>query len=167
MKHFDTWKKAWALLNRHEKRNAWTALFVVVLSALSSAFMVGSVLPFLSVLSNPNQIKQVEALAWAFKIFGFTEIYSFLIFLGCFSFVVIVLACFAQLIKTKIVERFTMMHAHSLSNRLLTTYLSQPYEFFLNRHTGEMSTQLLQEAQQVVVMFLRPQQSLLQPHLQL
>lgn len=156
MNNLNTCQKAWALLNAHERRNAWTALFFVVLGALSSALMVGSVLPFLSVLSDPDQIEKVGALAWAFEYFGFTDVYSFLILLGISSFAVIVVTSLIQLTKTYIVANFTMMRIHSLSHRLLIAYLRQPYAFFLNRHTGEMSTQVLQEAQAMVMMFLRP-----------
>ena len=42
-----------------------------------------------------------------------------------------------------------MMRMHSISHRLLTAYLSQPYEFFLNRHTGEMSTRVLAETRRI------------------
>ena len=156
MINLNTWKKAWALLDAHERRNAWITLAVVVLGALSSALMVGSVFPFLSVLSEPSQIERVPALAWTFETFGFTDRYSFLVALGFVSIGMIVVTSLVQIAKTYVVARFAMMRIHSISHRLLIAYLSQPYAFFLNRHTGEMSTQVLQETQQVVMMFLRP-----------
>jgi ABC-type multidrug transport system fused ATPase/permease subunit len=54
------------------------------------------------------------------------------------------------------VARYTQMRVHSISRRLLAHYLAQPYEFFLGRHSGDMSTNILAEAQQVVGQFLRP-----------
>lgn len=118
--------------------------------------MVGSVLPFLAVLSDPSQIERVPVLIWTFKTFSFTDSYTFLVALGIASFGVIVVTSLIQIVKTYVVARFAMMRIHSISHRLLIAYLRQPYTFFLNRHTGEMSTQVLQEAQQVVTMFLRP-----------
>ena len=39
-----TWKKAWALLETRERRNAWIVLAIIIAGGLSSALMVGSVL---------------------------------------------------------------------------------------------------------------------------
>ena len=156
MINLDKWKKAWALLDARERRNAWITLSVVVLGALSSALMIGSVLPFLSVLSDPGQIERTPALAWTFETFGFTDSYAFLVALGLASFGVIVITSLIQIARTYLVSRYALMRIHSISYRLLIAYLRQPYAFFLNRHTGEMGTRVLEEAQQVVNMFLRP-----------
>ena len=51
---------------------------------------------------------------------------------------------------------FATMRIHAISHRLLARYLSQPYAFFLNRHSGEMGPRVLAESQQVVGQFLRP-----------
>lgn len=152
----EIWKKGWALLDARERRNAWITLAVVILGAMSSALMVGSVLPFLSVLSNPDQIQQVPALAWAYETFGFVDNYAFLVALGLASCAVIVVTSMIQIAKTYVVARFAMMRIHSISHRLLIAYLRQPYSFFLNRHTGEMSTRVLAESEQLVIQFLRP-----------
>ena len=152
----ETWRKCWALLDAHERRNAWITLAVVILGALSSALMVGSVLPFLMVLSDPGQIARVPALAWAYEVFGFTSDYAFLIAMGLASFGVIVLSSLIQIAKTYVVARFAMMRIHSISHRLMIAYLRQPYAFFLNRHTGEMNTRVLAETTEVVNVFLRP-----------
>lgn len=152
----ETWKKAWAMLDMRERRNACITLAVVIFGALSSALMVGSVLPFLAVLSDPGQIERVPILAWSFETFGFTDRYAFLMALGIASIGVIVGTSLVQIAKTYVVARFSTMRIHSVSHRLLIAYLRQPYDFFLNQHTGEMSKQVLQEAQQMVVTFLRP-----------
>lgn len=153
---FENWSKVWAILDVRERRNAWVTLAVVIFSALSSALMVGSVLPFLSVLSDPGKIEQVPALALVYRVFGFDGEYAFLIALGVSSFLVIVMASLMQIVKTYVVARFAMMRIHSISHRLLIAYLGQPYPFFLNRHTGEMSTRVLSETEQLVRQFLLP-----------
>jgi ABC-type bacteriocin/lantibiotic exporter with double-glycine peptidase domain len=151
-----TWKKAWALLETRERRNAWIVLAIIIAGGLSSALMVGSVLPFLSVLAQPRNIETIHALNWAYNTFGFTSDYAFLVALGLTSLVVIVIASAIQLLKTWAVARFAMMRIHSLSSRLMASYLQQPYEFFLNRHSGDMGTRILSETQQLVGQFLQP-----------
>lgn len=144
------------MLDINERQNAWITLAVIVLGALSSALMVGSVLPFLSVLSDPSRIDRVPALAWAYESFGFNTDYAFLVTLGGLSFIVIVLTSLIQIARSYVVSRFAMMRIHSISHRLLVSYLSQSYPFFLNRHSGEMSTLVLAETEEVVRQFLLP-----------
>jgi ABC-type multidrug transport system fused ATPase/permease subunit len=151
-----TWKKTWALLETGERRNAWIVLAIIIAGGLSSALMVGSVLPFLSVLAQPRNIETTPALNWAYNTFGFTSVYTFLVALGLTSLVVIIIASAIQLLKTWAVARFAMMRIHSLSSRLMASYLRQPYEFFLNRHSGDMGTRIMTETQQLVNQFLQP-----------
>jgi ABC-type multidrug transport system fused ATPase/permease subunit len=150
------WKKAWALLDAREKRNSWIVLGVIILGALSSAVMVGSVMPFLAVLAEPSLIETTPALVWTYDAFGFTSVYSFLVGLGLASFAVIILSSLLQIAKTWAVALFATMRMHSISLSLLASYLAQPYAFFLNRHSGEMGPRVLDESQRVVGQFFRP-----------
>lgn len=151
-----TWKKTWALLDAREKRNAWYVLSIMMVSALSSAAMVGSIMPFLAVLADPSRIETTPALAWTYTYFGFASAYNFLVVLGVASFVVIVLSSLIQIIKTWAVARYSMMRSHAISYRLLSSYLSQSYPFFLNRHSSDMAPRVLVEVAQAVSRFLRP-----------
>ena len=151
-----TWKKAWALLDAREQRNAWIVLGIVIVSALSSAAMVGSIMPFLAVLADPERIRNVPALAWAYEIGGFTSDYAFLVALGGASLIVIVLSNLLQILRALAVTRFSLMRIYTLSHRLLAAYLRQPYEYFLNHNTGEMNTQILSESEQAVYQFFNP-----------
>ena len=156
MVNLSTWKKAWAFLDANERRNAWFILLVIIISALSAAVLVGSVMPFLVVLADPSHIAKTPMLAWAYDAIGFTSTYSFLVGLGLVSFATILLSSLIQIFRTWAVARFAMMRMHSISYRLLTTYLVQPYAFFLDRHSGDMAPRVLAEAEQVVIRFFRP-----------
>jgi len=156
MINLTTWSKAWALLDAREKRKAFIVLGVIVMGALASAVMVGSVMPFLAVLADPSRIEATTALAWAYNALGFTSVYGFLVGLGLASFAVIVLSSIIQIAKIWAVARFSTMRMHSISHSLLASYLAQPYAFFLNRHSGEMGPRVLDESQRVVQQFFQP-----------
>lgn len=150
------WSKCWALLDARERRMAWIVLVVVIIAALFSAVMIGSIMPFLTVLSDPSKIETVGSLSWAYVQFGFKSNFDFVVALGLTSLVVIVLASLISIAKVYVVARFANMRIYSISNRLLNAYLSQPYAFFLDRHTGEMGTRILSETEQGVKFFLQP-----------
>ena len=151
-----TWRKAWALLDARERRNAWIILCIIIASALLSAAMVGSVMPFLLILADPEKIRSVPMLTWGYKAGGFASDYSFVVALALSSLGIIVASNLLMVLRSWAVAHYAMMLIHSLSNRLLVSYLRQPYEYFLNHHTGEMSTQILAESTEVVNRFIRP-----------
>ena len=118
--------------------------------------MVGSVFPFLSVLGDPGLIRDNAILASAHELGGFTSDYGFIVALGMGAIAVIIAANLVLILQTWALERYTQMRVHSISRRLLAHYLAQPYDFFLGHHSGDMSTNILSEAQFVVQKFLRP-----------
>lgn len=152
----DTWTKAWALLEPAERRGAWITLAIVIVGAVSSMVMVGSIMPFLAVLSDPGRIESTPLLAWFYERFGFESAHGFLIGLGAVTFATILLTSLIQIAKNYAVVHFAQMRGHSISLRLMQNYLRQPYVFFLDNHSGDMSTRLLSEAGQVVNQFYKP-----------
>lgn len=152
----EVWKKAWALLDPHEKRQALIVLVVVIISSISSVAMIGSIMPFLAVLSDTSQIESTPTLAWAYRYFDVESRFDFLILLGIASMFVIIAASVAQIVRVYVVAQFALMRVHSLSQRLLAAYLRQPYQFFLSRHSSEMGTRIQVETHQVVDQFFRP-----------
>ncbi|MEN8741839.1 MAG: ABC transporter ATP-binding protein [Phaeobacter gallaeciensis] len=152
----EAFAKTWSLLDQREKRDFFVVMFVIVVSALSAAAMIGSVLPFLAVLADPAKIQTVPVLNWGYETFGFTSNYSFLIALGLGSLLVILIVNLLQVLKVYVASRFVQMRLHSISNRLLALYLAQPYEFFLDRHSGNIAQSILSESGQIVGSFLRP-----------
>ena len=159
MKHlFDTtsWRKAWDLLDRRERVHSLGVLAMAIVGGVASAGMIASVMPFLSVLADPGRIETVPLLASTYARFGFSSAYSFLIALGMGSLMVIVLSVGIQVLKTYVIIRYTTMRVHSISSRLMARYLAQPYEYFLDHHSGDMGTRVLAEAETAVGEFFRP-----------
>lgn len=151
-----TWRKAWLLLDAREKRYAFITFVVVIIAATSSAFMVGSVVPFLSVLAEPSRVETNPSLREIYHYLELNSAYDFLLILAVASFAMILLASLIQIAKIYIVLRFSMTRMHSFSHKLMQHYLRQPYEFFLDRHSGELGTRILSESREVVLQFLRP-----------
>lgn len=156
MKNRQTWAKAWAMLNPKERRVAFLVLGVVLLSVLGAVAMVASIMPFLTVLSDPSSIRSDPWLAWAFDLLGFETTKGFLTFLGLCSLTVIVMASAMQIARVYVVARFAMMRVHTFSERLLAAYLGQPYQFFMTQHSDKLSTRILVETEQVIKQFLMP-----------
>ncbi len=149
-------QKLYAILNHRERRNA-LILFVLMLSTgLMGMTGVASILPFLDALANPEGIESKRYLSWAYHVFGFQSTHSFLIFLGCVVFGVVVSGIGLQALTEYFTVRYTFMRGYTLSARLMKSYFSRPYFWFLNRHSADLGKSILSEVEQVVHYSLLP-----------
>lgn len=152
----DTWRKALSLLNRKEKRRGGLVLGMVVIMAVLETAGVASVMPFLSVLGNPEMVQTNSVLNTLYTTLGFSSVDNFIMALGGAAFGLILFSAFFRSLTHYAMNRFVEMRRHSIGKRLLETYLRQPYAFFLNRHSGDMAKNILSEVDQVVGQVFRP-----------
>ncbi len=150
------WRDAWSLLLPKEKRRAKKVFAIVIVTAILAAAMVASIMPFLVILSDPSAISDYPLLTKFYDRFEFQSSYSFLITLGTLALIVNLLASLSQIARSYAIFHFSARQTESFSSRLISIYLRQPYVFFLDRHTGELSTKVLAVSQQVTDLFYRP-----------
>lgn len=149
-------KMTWALLTRRERRNAGIVMLIVMISSLSAVMMVASIMPFLSVLSDPEQIQTSKTLSWFYEVGGFKSDYDFLFALGLGSITVIILSNLMQIFKIYAISRYTSMRVFSISTRLLENYAKQPYLYFISHRSSDLNKQILGETQILVERSIRP-----------
>ena len=147
---------AYDLLTPPERRQAALLLIMVIVMALFDVVGMASVMPFLSVIANPDMIRQSRVLSFVYDRLALKSLDEFLFVLGLASFILLVVAAVVRIWGQYLVNHFTQMRTHSIGVRLLETYLRQPYAFFLNRHTGDMAKGLLSEVNQLVSQVYQP-----------
>lgn len=155
----DIYRMLLSLFTPRERRIFYLVLAIIVVSAAIETVGVAAILPFLALLSDPSAIQTNGLLAFLYDFFGFTDDQSFLTFVGICVFVVFILSLLAKTATLYALARFGFMRAASLSMRLLSGYLHQPYTWFLNRHSADLGRALLSEidmlSQTVVVPAMR------------
>lgn len=145
-----------ALLTPQEKRRG-ALVFVLMLGlALLETAGVASVMPFLAVLGSPELVHTNAQLAWLYERGGFESVDAFLFALGVGAFVLVVISSAFRVLKTYAVNRYVRVREYSLSSRLLQVYLRQPYTFFLNRNSADLSKRMLSETTEFTKLALRP-----------
>jgi len=112
---FDIIRKFRDLLDRRERRNAVLLFLMILGTGVLEAVGVASVMPFLSVLSNPEVIQEKASLEWAYEALGFTNTDSFLFFLGIAVFFVVVFGLSFRALTEYFLARFTHMRNYSLA----------------------------------------------------
>jgi ATP-binding cassette, subfamily B, bacterial PglK len=144
------------LLSPEEQRRGLAVFALVVVLGILETAGVASIMPFLAVASKPELIQQVGALSWAYRTFDFTSTRSFLIALGFASVALVIVSSMFRLLTNYAMLRFVSMRRHSLARTLFKAHLQQPYWYFLNRNSADLSKGILSEANEVVNTVLRP-----------
>ncbi len=152
----NSYRKLLAIMTPPERRKFWLLVAIAFVLSAFEAVSVISILPFLQLLSNPELIETQSALNWLYNSFGFESVTSFQVSIGVVVFVVTILGLIMKAATVWITTRFALMRSYSLSSRLLASYLHQPYEWFLTRHSSQLGTAVLTEADRVVREALLP-----------
>ncbi len=149
-------KKIWEVLTPAERRRAAWMLLLVTLMAVAETAGVLSIMPFLSVLGRPGVIQDNPALHAVYAWSGLQDTRSFIVALGVASIVLVLCASAFKTVTLHLVNRFVHLERHSLSARLLSRYLHQPYEFFLTRNAAVLGKNVLSEVDQLIFESIQP-----------
>ena len=144
------YRKAFKLLTRQERRRGALILGVVIIVALFEAAAVLSIVPFMSALGNRAIIETNRFMRMAYQRLSFSSETDFLMFLGLAAFALLITAAVVRIWGRYAVTMYAQMLRYSISTRLLETYMRQPYEFHLNRHSGELSKSVLSEVDMLI-----------------
>lgn len=145
-----------SILTPKERKRGLLVTLLMLVQALLDTVGVASIMPFLAVLGNREIIDTDRRLRWAFEAGGFPSQQAFLLALGVGAFLLVALSASVRIATTYVTMRYVQMRRYSLGARLLQTYLRQPYEFFLNRNSADLSKSVLSEVDTVVDKVISP-----------
>ncbi len=146
-------KKILYLLTPQERLRAVFLLFMILVMALLEMIGVASILPFVTVLTNPSLIETNLVLKIMFEIssmFGVANNQQFLFALGILVFSLLVISLVFKALTTYVQIRFVEMLQYNISKRLMERYLSQTYSWFLARHSADFAKNILSEVGNVL-----------------
>ncbi len=148
--------QTWYILLPRERMTLLAVIFMMVSYAVIQMISISTVMPFLAVASNPQVIETNRYLNWAYTTFGFETHRSFLLVLGLGVAAFIIFDNLSKFLFKVVKQRWVLMRTYSLSTRLLAKYLSQPYVFFLDKNSADLSKNFLSEINKLITNFIFP-----------
>lgn len=149
-----TIERIFALLSEKERRKMHWLFFAMIIMAVMEVAGVGSIMPFMSMVANPDVIETNKWISWAYDSLRFESADRFLFFSGVFVLVILIINNSFTACITWLIFKFTWMCNHNLSRRLLAKYLYQPYIFYLNRNTSDLMKNILDEVRHFIAFVL-------------
>ena len=148
-----TFIKLISLLTPYERKRAGLLLIMMIIMALLDMIGVASILPFITVLTNPDVVQTNSILNKMYEvsnIFGVENNQDFLFALGILVFIILVTSLMFKALTTYVQVQWVQMREYSIGKRLVEGYLHQPYSWFLDRHSADLGKTILSEVNQVV-----------------
>jgi len=149
-------KTTLGFFDRQDKIKLTLIFLLMFFSAILETVGIGSILPFITILSNPDSVHSNPLLHGLYTFFHFSSVTSFIVFLGLGFVIFILLSNASKAIITYIAKKFTLIRVHKLSVQLLTNYLYAPYEFFVTHNSSELLRNIQREVPNVVTNVLNP-----------
>jgi ABC-type multidrug transport system fused ATPase/permease subunit len=137
-------------LSSNERVKALFLLAMILIMALLDAIGVASIMPFMAVLTNPDLIKTNRFLDLLYKTLGTNSQGDFLLILGIFVFLLLLLSLGFKAVTTFYQLRFNLMLEYSIGSRLVGRYLHQPYAWFLTRNSSDLGRNVLSEVSMAI-----------------
>lgn len=157
-------KKILILLSFKEKIHFLLLFCLILIMSIIDMLGVASILPFVTLLSNPEMIQTNLIISKIYQFsskFGILEINDFLIFFGILVLALLVFSLIVRSITTYLQIKFALMREFTIGKTLVEKYLNQPYEWFLNQNTSDLGKNILSEVKTIIDGALMPLVSLI------
>lgn len=147
-------KKLFRIFNKKEKVFIAILFVASITSALAQSIGVVSVLPFINLVTNPEIVEQPGIIKTFYETFNIPSFNRLLVYLGLAVLLALTISSVISAFTMYLKARFVANRNHSLSIRLLQTYLYKPYGFFLKKNTSELSKNVLAEVNDLTQKYL-------------
>jgi ABC-type bacteriocin/lantibiotic exporter with double-glycine peptidase domain len=120
---------------------------------------VASILPFIAVVANPQLIETNTVLKYLYQlssILGVSNSKQFMFVLGVLVFLFLIISLTVRALTQYAQIRFALMREYTISARLIEFYLHQPYTWFLNRNSADLSKAILSGVNEIVYETILP-----------
>ncbi len=149
-------KSLFKIFNRKDKIKLIWMFFFIMLLGLVEIFSISMIMPFIALISNPEIIHTNIYLQETYQFLGLTSVNRFIFFLGAVVLLLLLMSNSYAAFITWLSLRFSFFQGHQIADRLLKGYMSQPYVFYLTRHSSQIVKNISSEVMRLIGYILTP-----------
>lgn len=149
-------KQLLAILDSKDRKNLFFVFILVMIMAIIESLGVVSILPFLAVLANPENIENNLLLKRMYNFIGASNFRDFIVLSGCISLVFVTVSSLFKILTQYSLNHYSATQRHKLSTRLLNIYFHQKYVFFVKNNSSSLVKNVLSETDQLIWGVIQP-----------
>ena len=140
----------WSYLSRKRKSQINLLLVFMLLSALAELTSIGSVIPLLTVVTNPEKVWNIEFLQSIYKFWGFKNPSDLLFPITLIFGLTCLLSASVKIINSWLSGKVAAFIGSDLSYVCYKNTLLQPYEIHIERNTSSIVSSLINQLDRTV-----------------
>lgn len=113
-------------------------LFAIIVTTILELIGVVAVMPFVNVVMNPVTIEKTPYLRWLYSNLGFSEINTFIAFLGLILILIYIIKNGSMAFLYYYQYSYTFTNQKKMSSRMLNCYMKQPYLFHIQNNSADL-----------------------------
>ena len=142
MKDFKTIKLMWNqliyILNKEQKKNMFLMFFVILIGAILETLGVSIMLPFMQMLITPDKLLEKEYIRFCAGLLNIQGVMEITVLTGLAIIIVYFFKNIGLTISAYLQTRYSMGLVKQLSYQMMESYMSRPYQFFVDGSSGEI-----------------------------
>ena len=146
----------WHHLSKHRKKQFWLILFLMIITSLSEIISVGALLPFLGVLTSPEQVYNHPFMQPIIQILDLSEPSQLILPLTILFICAVLLAGSFRLTLLYVITRFSFATGADLSINIYKRTLYQEYTVHVSRNSSEVINSIIGKTSTVINGVLTP-----------
>lgn len=127
-----------AILDKKQKKKICGLLLLMFVGSILETISVSAILPFISLILNPNLIRENKYYIFVYKFLNFSNVKYFLIFVSIFLIIIYIAKNIYLLFLYELEFKFVYQGQLNMSKRLMSVFMKKPYSFFLTNSSSEI-----------------------------
>lgn len=133
----DSIKKALSIFNKKQKWKLLGIIVIILIGSIMELLGVTAILPFINVALEPTSIFENDILYTLYEWLNLEKPEDFLVVLGIGLIAIYILKNLYVIYMNNYIYKFAYRSQKELAVRLLTSYMRQPYSFFLKHNSAD------------------------------
>lgn len=155
---FSVVKQLFALLSPKQKKNYFFLQILVILMAVMEIIGVASIIPFITLVGDIDQLKQDTIYAEIYSVSGFSSEYKFILFFGLSVLLLLITASIISIFTIWRLTKFAHKTGAELADRLYSHYLNQDWLYHASGNSSRLikkiATEIPRTTQGIIVQLM-------------
>lgn len=139
-------KKLRAITSKKDKLFLLFLLILSIVLSLIETIGITSIMPFITLASDPSKILQNEYSKIVYSFFGFKNPINFMVLFGVLLVIFYIVRAAYTVMYSYLLNRFAFGRYHIFAYRLFRNYVGLPYKEFVKKNSSELTKNILGEA---------------------
>ena len=135
---FSVFKRFGTILSKRQKSQMVGIFFLMVIGGILEMFSVSLVLPFMNVIMEPDKTMNNDIVRFVCGLFGIESSRGAMVFLAIILAFIFLAKNVFFLFEYNVQYKFVYRNMLSMQEKLLSTLIARPYEYFLKVNSGEI-----------------------------